>query len=291
MTEPSEELGSDNAVHNPKLSTCDECDAPAVRVHLLPSGDQPERLSLACDRHDPGGEWWSLTELGDVERALRNASVFDRLRPDFSRALRTVRHELQSDAEVAEVPEPVVPGSVPGTKACPRCAEDVKLAAQVCRFCGHEFGGASGQSGPGSTGSKDLLPVAIAIFGAILLVIAPFLPLDEPAVQFRYVSENTLIQHGGWTLIVLGLAIAIAVYRPWQRGDRGGGAIYPALIAAGIVVLIASDTSLRTLYPVGLDGAPNTSLPGTVVGLGVAVYMAAAGAAISFIGAFMQWRE
>jgi hypothetical protein len=25
------------------------------------------------------------------------------------------------------------------TKVCPRCAEDVKAAAQVCRFCGHEF--------------------------------------------------------------------------------------------------------------------------------------------------------
>ena len=25
------------------------------------------------------------------------------------------------------------------TKKCPRCAEDVKRAAQVCRFCGHEF--------------------------------------------------------------------------------------------------------------------------------------------------------
>lgn len=25
------------------------------------------------------------------------------------------------------------------TKRCPRCAEDVKGAAAVCRFCGHEF--------------------------------------------------------------------------------------------------------------------------------------------------------
>ncbi len=25
-------------------------------------------------------------------------------------------------------------------KTCPRCAEEVKYAAVVCRFCGHEFG-------------------------------------------------------------------------------------------------------------------------------------------------------
>lgn len=29
----------------------------------------------------------------------------------------------------------------PDEKACPRCAETVKAAALVCRFCGHEFGG------------------------------------------------------------------------------------------------------------------------------------------------------
>ncbi len=26
-----------------------------------------------------------------------------------------------------------------GMKACPQCAEEVKAAARVCRYCGHEF--------------------------------------------------------------------------------------------------------------------------------------------------------
>jgi hypothetical protein len=30
-------------------------------------------------------------------------------------------------------------GSLPALKRCPRCAEDVKVAARVCRFCGHSF--------------------------------------------------------------------------------------------------------------------------------------------------------
>ncbi|HEU4868552.1 MAG TPA: zinc ribbon domain-containing protein [Actinomycetota bacterium] len=37
-------------------------------------------------------------------------------------------------APVAEVP-------VPATKACPMCAEEVKAAAKICRFCGHKFEG------------------------------------------------------------------------------------------------------------------------------------------------------
>ena len=35
--------------------------------------------------------------------------------------------QLKSEAEIA------------GSKACPRCAERVKAAALVCRFCNHEF--------------------------------------------------------------------------------------------------------------------------------------------------------
>lgn len=27
----------------------------------------------------------------------------------------------------------------PATKTCPKCAEKVKLAASVCRHCGHQF--------------------------------------------------------------------------------------------------------------------------------------------------------
>jgi hypothetical protein len=35
--------------------------------------------------------------------------------------------------------EPALPGSAHGTKACPRCAEEVKLAAVICRFCSYQF--------------------------------------------------------------------------------------------------------------------------------------------------------
>lgn len=35
----------------------------------------------------------------------------------------------------------LLPGTPGEMKPCPRCAEDVKTAALVCRYCGHEFAG------------------------------------------------------------------------------------------------------------------------------------------------------
>jgi uncharacterized membrane protein len=46
-----------------------------------------------------------------------------------------VTYELRSEVENAVSP----PASSNDTKLCPRCAETIKKAAVVCRFCHHEF--------------------------------------------------------------------------------------------------------------------------------------------------------
>jgi hypothetical protein len=46
------------------------------------------------------------------------------------------------------------------------------------------------------------LGLGLLIVGAGAMAIAAFLVLDEPTGLFRRVEHNTLIQQGGWVLIV-----------------------------------------------------------------------------------------
>ncbi len=69
---------------------CDLCERSASSLHMLPDGTKPLKVVLACDRHDPGGEWWLLTEKADLEGLRDNAAVLDRLRPGITGRLPAV---------------------------------------------------------------------------------------------------------------------------------------------------------------------------------------------------------
>ncbi len=135
--------------------------------------------------------------------------------------------------------------------------------------------------------SESPLALGLVVVGALALAIAAFLPLDQATGQFGRVQDNTLIQHGGWALIALAVGIAASAYRV----NHGGGKIWVPIvlcIIAGLVVIgFADDSGLRTLYPLGPDGTPDTSQPGVVASLGVAIYVAGVGAAVAFIGCLM----
>jgi hypothetical protein len=114
-------------------------------------------------------------------------------------------------------------------------------------------------------GPGNPLALGLVIVGAAALAVAAFLPLDEPTGVFRMVEHNTLIQHGGWTLIALAIGIAASGFQASQR--RGNWLAVPIVLCvlAGLEIFnLATDDDSRTLYPVKPDGTVDTSKPGTV---------------------------
>jgi hypothetical protein len=137
-------------------------------------------------------------------------------------------------------------------------------------------------------GSENPLGLGLVIVGAAVMAIATFLPFDEPTGVFATIRQNTLIQIGQWWLIGLALGIAGSGYRVYQRNRAEWvWSIILCAVAAIAVLVIAGDKSLRTLYPVRPDGTLDTSQPGTVATLGIAIYVAGAGVAVALIGSVM----
>ncbi len=128
--------------------------------------------------------------------------------------------------------------------------------------------------------------MGLGIVGAIVVGVSVFLPLDEPGT-FARVSNNTLIQHGGWSLLIVALGVAVGVGRASQGRKHANSALVFTIIGVVILIGIASDKSLRTLYPLNSEGEPNASAEGTVASLGSAVYVAGVGLALALAGSWM----
>jgi hypothetical protein len=80
-----------------------------------------EALLLVNKGYRPVSQSWADGRPG-VGRAIVIGRLATAIRPDGTLTV-TYQFEGLSDA----------------TKACPRCAETIKAAAVVCRFCGHEY--------------------------------------------------------------------------------------------------------------------------------------------------------
>jgi hypothetical protein len=133
--------------------------------------------------------------------------------------------------------------------------------------------------------SENPLGLGLVIVGAAALALSTFLPFVQPLSALRTVEDNTLIQHGGWVLIAFALGIAASGYRASRgRPKERWTSIVLCVIAAAVVIMDANDKDMRTLYPVPLNGTIDTSQPGTVASLGIAIYVAGAGVAATLIG-------
>ena len=141
---------------------------------------------------------------------------------------------------------------------------------------------------PAAPQPRNPFALVLTIVGALGMVIATFLPFNKPVV-FHQLEHNALIENGtGWLLIVLALVIAASGYSVGRgQSDKWLGAAVPCILAALLVLWLATDKELHTLYPVGSNGRPDKSQPGIVTTLGISVYVAGAGVAAAFVGALM----
>jgi hypothetical protein len=134
--------------------------------------------------------------------------------------------------------------------------------------------------------SENPLGLGLVVVGAAALAISVFLPLVQPTNALRMVEDNTLIQHGGWVFLAGALGIVGTGYRASRGGQRERWLLIAfCAFAAWFVFQNANDKGLRTLYPIGPDGSPITTQPGTVASLDIAMYVAGAGVAAAFMGA------
>lgn len=116
------------------------------------------------------------------------------------------------------------------------------------------------------------------------MAVSTLLPMNEVTPQFRAVQQNTLIQHGGWILILAAIAVAAAALRVAQGSAPWWLPLGGCLVAATGIIWWATDTGLRTLYPVGFDGTANVDGPGVVAEHGIAIYVAGLGVALAIAG-------
>lgn len=95
-------------------------------------------------------------------------------------------------------------------KICPRCAETIKQAAVVCRFCGHEFGESKPET-VAATGPASAAPPSTWLPGK---------PKDEPAKSSENVSLAAKGLGGCLVLVVLILMLGQCVGSSTDESSR-----------------------------------------------------------------------
>src|SRR5581483_2419084 len=141
--------------------------------------------------------------------------------------------------------EPTHP--VPAEKTCPQCAETVKGAALVCRYCGHRFyEEAESFAGMGDARGRGIL--AWAGVSAGLMIIGSFGPWIDALGQSVSGTDGS---NDGW--FVVAVAVAGALFMYGTRANRGAGLW--ALVAGGIGAVITIHDRSHVSHAIANGGA------------------------------------
>jgi hypothetical protein len=140
--------------------------------------------------------------------------------------------------------------------------------------------------------SANRLGLGLVLIGAIAMAVAVFLPFAQPVNGLPIVGKNTLLELLGWHVLWPLLFIPYSGYLASQgkRSARWSLVGLCALAAVGVVAL-ATAKSLRTMHIIGPGGPINSTGPGMLAGLDIAIYVAGAGVALASVGALALWHS
>jgi hypothetical protein len=145
------------------------------------------------------------------------------------------------------------------------------------------------------TAAEDIVPanvspvsLGLALAGALVMLIAIFLPRVESPRSFARIADNTLIQTGGgWWFVGLAVAIGTAAWYAYRSNSRAAGTLVLGVIAIGVAVYYGKSHGSLTLCPIGATeetAACETASPG------VGIYAAGVGGLLAAIGGLGIWR-
>jgi hypothetical protein len=185
-----------------------------------------------------------------------------------------------------------------GTKVCPSCAEPVRAAAKVCRYCGHQFESAAPLAAPSAAvATAPAAPRGGAIMSTVaggLLIAGSFLPWASVHVFAHTIRRSGMDWRAGvFTLIlgVLALAVGIAALAKLRLPTFVGiGTIAVGVVAAIIAIFEFAriSTRLDTLRRlVGRLGAERLAGRFATGHVGIGLWGVIAGSVLAIVAGFV----
>lgn len=137
--------------------------------------------------------------------------------------------------------------------------------------------------------SVELSPISLALagFGAALMIVSVFLPRVE-AKSFTRIAQNTLIESGdGWVFIVLAVLAVGATWRSYQRRKRSLGPVVIGGIGIATAIYDGVNKSSLRICPINqtIFNQCEQASPG------IGIYAAGVGSLLVAIGGYQIWRS